>query len=175
MITCKVCLHDDTEAIEKIGQQALSGDLSWRAAEHETTIYGISRQSLKNHMETHYTKVVEASFDAELQAIEAEFEGEVRQTVVDLFQMTKTAVPEKKVLYLSMIHNLRGLKYTKPSQQHLILAQKTIQDEESHDIFIQFGRAFFTEVTAPKQPVLDIVGVEVPALTEASFAEGGDS
>lgn len=174
MITCKVCLHDETPTLEAIGREALDEQISWRAAEREAQPYGISRQSLKNHMETHYAKAIERSLDTELLAVESEFDASVNLAVADLFDAMRMAPPEVKPLYMAAIRNLQGLKDTKPSQQHLIMALKTIQEmtgmKQEQRMLLQFAEQMFGEVAAPQRPVLDVTAIELPALSEASYA-----
>lgn len=169
MAMCKVCSSMNSESIEEVGTRAVEGVISWRAAERELAALGhvVARASLQNHMETHY-------FDKEVREVESEFDAAIAEGVADLFQAMRFAPPEVKPLYAAAIRNLQGLKDTKPSQQHLIMALKTIQEmtgmKQEQRMLLQFAEQMFHEIAArPEASVIDVV--EIPALTPASYAE----
>lgn len=177
MITCKVCLSTDSDEVEAIGITALAGDISWRAAERACAEYGISRQSLQNHMEQHYTAAIARANDTELLAVESEFDASVASSVADLFDSMRMAPPEVKPLYAAAIRNLQGLRDTKPSQQHLIMALKTIQEmtgmKQEQRMLLQFAEQMFGEVEPARVKVID-VSSEPLALSEASYASSSE-
>lgn len=115
---CKACDADNREELEALGLQCISGEMSWREAERQG---GYPRQSLLNHMEKHYVNAV-------VREAEDEMDGLILDAVAELRASMKMAPTEVKPLYAAAIVNLRGLQDTKPSQQHLITALKTIQE-----------------------------------------------
>lgn len=122
--TCKVCDSDKESELEALGLEASRGKRSWRSLEPVIKPYGVTRFSLKNHMERHYVSAVEATEAVILDS----YEGLVLEAVRDLTDAMKSAAPEVKPLYAVAIRNLQELHNTKPSQQHLVNALKAIQD-----------------------------------------------
>ena len=63
-----------------------------------------------------------------------------------------------KPLFAVAIRNLRGLGDTKPSQQHLIQALKTIQEmtgmKQEQRMMLQFAEAMFGEVAMTNRKAL---------------------
>lgn len=117
-VTCQVCLHDDRDALEGVGRQALSGAMSWREASRQS---GVPHMSLKNHMEKHFVA------EATAQATEALTE-DITETLANLRRNAALAPVEVQPLYFVAIRNLEGLMDTKPSQQHLLAAIKAIHE-----------------------------------------------
>lgn len=79
------------------------------------------------------------------------------ETVTELWGLWRMAPPDAKPMYLAAIHNLRGLLATKPSQQHLMQALKTIQEmtgmKQEHRMMLSFASAMFRELPAPEVPL----------------------
>lgn len=120
---CRVCfdLDDDLkEKVESAGAEALRGDRSWNSVSLE---FGVTRQSVKNHMEKHWS----APATPTEVALEG-FDAIVAQTVEELTQQMLMAPPEAKALYAVAITNLVNVKQTKPSQQNLIASLKAIAE-----------------------------------------------
>jgi len=117
-ITCQVCLHDERDALEGVGRQALAGALSWREASRQT---GVPHMSLKNHMEKHF--VAEAAAEANEALNE-----DIAKTIRELRQKAALAPVEVQPFYFVAIKNLEGLSDTKASQQHLLAALKGIHE-----------------------------------------------
>lgn len=165
--TCKICLDPDTALIEEFGREAEAGTYSWREAERRLAARGtpFTRRSLVTHMQKHVAA-------AEEKLVDDEFDRQIEMAVEDLFRAMRHAPAEVKPMYLAAIRNARGLKDTKPSQQHLIMALKSIQEmtgmKQEQRMMLVFAEAMFKEVAAKKAPVLDVV--EVPALGPAAFA-----
>lgn len=118
---CSVCNADNRDFLEELGQAALDGATSWRAAAREA---GLSHhQGLKNHMEKHFA----APASAEEMVLEA-ISGDLAEMVEELKAQARLAPPEIAPFYAVAIRNLAGLAETKPSQQHLIQALKAIHE-----------------------------------------------
>lgn len=118
---CTVCNADNRDFLEELGQQALDGALSWRAASREA---GLSHhQGFKNHMEKHYARPPTAEEEAM-----ASLSGDLAEMVEALKRQAKIAPPEIAPFYAVAIRNLAGIEETKPSQQHLIQALKAIHE-----------------------------------------------
>lgn len=157
MSQCAVCNAEDIDELEEVGRQAMAGDISWRKA---AEVSGRTRQSLKTHMESHVLAQVEKSANDE-------FEAMVEQAISELAIKFASAPPELKADYLVAMHNLRGLKDTKPSQQNLIAAMRAvnevIQMKQNTALMFQFARAAFNAAPKPaelEQPVIDVEEVE---------------
>lgn len=173
MTACKVCLSTQSDAIEAEGLRATNGEISWRLATRNLDDAGFSilRSSLQNHMENHYTA-------NEIRVVEEEFDAAIREGVADLFAAMRHAPPEVKPLYAAAIRNLQGLRDTKPSQQHLIMSLKTIQEmtgmKQEQRMLLQFAEQMFGEIApAPEASALaNVIDVSpIPELNEASYAE----
>lgn len=121
MAACGICSSERQDELEKWGLSAASGETSWRQAAANA---GLSHhQPLKNHMERHFV----APPTATEQAL-APVDDLIAESIEELIEQAKAAPPDLKPLYLSAIHNLRGLAQTKPSQQHLQAALKGIHE-----------------------------------------------
>lgn len=118
LVKCITCGSDEQAKLEAIGSEALAGDISWREAGRRA---GMAHMPLKNHMEKHYVDAVVAEADELL-------DGLIATAIRELAENMAIAPAEVKPLYAAAIVNLRGLKDTKPSQQHLIQSLKTIQE-----------------------------------------------
>lgn len=183
-VTCKACLADDQEAIEALGLRVLDGELTWNAARQE--LGWSDYRLLKNHMENHYAPAVERSQNQELLDAEAQLQAGIDEAVTDLFASMRMAPAEVKPLYAAAIRNLRGLADTKPSQQHLISALKTIQEmtgmKQEQRMMLQFAAQMFKKELADapqKVPSLSEAVLELSAIEDSHFAstipaEGGE-
>lgn len=138
---CKVCDSDDLTHAENLGQQCLTGELSWRKAALEL---GVRDTGLKNHMLKHVVApaIAEATAESEdrMYALMAEAKAELEAQFF-------IAPPDVKPLILVAIHNLEGLRSTKASQQHLIAALKTVQEmtgmKNEQRMLLGFAKAMF--------------------------------
>lgn len=159
-IPCKTCSATNQDELEAVGLRALSGEISWAEA---ARLAGFTRQqALQNHMEKHYvTAVVEEAKD--------ELDGLIAEAVVDLQQAMRLAPPEVKPLYAAAIVNLRGLAQTKPSQQHLIQALKTIQEmtgmRQEQRMMLVYAEQMFGELL-PTPSVIEIEAVSDAVLVD---------
>lgn len=140
MNNCKVCNADNRDEIEELGLKALSGEFSWRAVGR--ALDWQNSASIKHHMESHY-------IEHELREVEDEMQVAINEAVKDLYTQMRVAPPEVKPLYAAAIRNLQGLKDTKPSQQHLIAALKTIQEmtgmRQEQRMMLAFAERMFGE------------------------------
>lgn len=140
LVRCITCLSEKQDELEAIGLQALSGDISWREAGRQADM---AHMTLKNHMEKHYVAAV-------IQEAEDDLDNLIALAVLELKQNMAYAPAEVKPLYAAAIVNLRGLKDTKPSQQHLIQALKTIQEltgmRQEQRLMLTFAEAMFKSV-----------------------------
>lgn len=159
---CKVCECDDLTHAENLGHQCLEGALSWRKAAIEL---GVRDTGLKNHMLKHVVAPAVAEATAEAQDHIDDLIAEAR---AELEQQFFIAPPDVKPLILVAIHNLEGLRYTKPSQQHLIAALKTVQEmtgmKNEQRMLLGFAKAMFgakpTVVTIESKPQRVLEGGE---------------
>lgn len=145
MAMCVVCQSPERESIEALGLQAAKGELSWSEAARQA---GLStHKRLQNHMGRHYTEAMSAEVEDSLDQMIAVAISELN----DQFLM---APPEVKPLYAAAIVNLRGLKSTNPSQQHLIMALRTIQEltgmKQEQRLMLAFAERMFQQVPSPK-------------------------
>lgn len=160
--TCKICLHDERDAIEEVALRATLGEMSWRAVAKEA---GLSHhQSLQNHMQKHYV----APVAPQVQALTAPDTNDLMaDSIQELKEQMRIAPPEVKPLYAVAIKNLAGLNETKPSQQHLIQALKSIHEitgmRMEQRMMLQFAEQMFGEVGAAPAAALDsgIIDAEV--------------
>lgn len=118
---CTVCNADNRDFLEELGQQALDGATSWRAATRDAGL--TSHQSFKNHMEKHY-----ATPSTSEELVMEGMTGALATMVEELKANARLAPPEIAPFYAVAIRNLAGLEETKPSQQHLIQALKAIHE-----------------------------------------------
>lgn len=117
-------------------------------------------------MEKHYVEAIVRGAEEELDALIAE-------AVVDLHDAMRMAPPEVKPLYAAAIVNLRGLKDTKPSQQHLIQSLKTIQEmtgmRQEQRMMLTFAEAMFQKkLPTPLKAIENIADADVIDIHEAS-------
>jgi hypothetical protein len=165
--TCKVCVSIDQDAIEASGLRALAGEISWRACARE--IGWTNYHSVKNHMENHYVRAQERAVQAATDAEHDDMTAYIEDAVRELQGQFAVSPPEVKPLILAAIHNIRELRNTKPSQQHLIQSLKTIQEmtgmKQEQRMMLLFAERMFGEVGAPPVPPAlpdpDVIDVEV--------------
>lgn len=159
VVKCKICLADNQEEQEAMGLLAISGEISWREAVRRL---GLSHHaSLQNHMKNHYIV-------AQQREVLDDFDRYVEEAVADLLQQFAVAPPEVKPLLLAAVHNIRELRDTKPSQQHLIASLKAIQEmtgmKQEQRMMLLFAERMFGEVAAPADlpqlPDPNIIDVE---------------
>lgn len=163
-IPCKTCTADNTDELEAVGLRAMAGEISWREAAREV---GWTRhQALQTHMNNHYVAgaVKEATDELDVLIVEA---------VGDLREAMRMAPAEVKPLYAAAIVNLQGLKNTKPSQQHLIQALKTIQEmtgmRQEQRMMLAYAEQMFGEVVPPSLKAIEaIADAEIVDVLEAS-------
>lgn len=160
MSACKVCNSDDKEAVEGLGRQALDGERSWNSIAKEL---GYTHHAgLKNHMENHYSTGPTLA-DEQRDWLE----GQINQVVPRLAGMLPQMTPEVQALTLVIIKNLMELPETKPSQQHLLAAVKTVQEitgmkMEQQLMFAYAQQAFAGEMPhVPETPALPGVVIDV--------------
>lgn len=158
MSACLVCTADNQNELEAVGVLAQTGEISWREAARRALLK--HHAGLKNHMETHYVDHVE-------EEVQASFDVELDAAVAELTTAMHMAPPEVKPLYFAAIHNLRELRHTKPSQQHLIMALRTIQEmtgmKQEQRMMLQFAEAMFRElpeVAAKALPAAEVIDVD---------------
>lgn len=152
MNSCGICNSPQLEEIEQLGQEALSGDRSWRSVQMAVGWY--HHTPIKNHMEKHWV----APASPQEQAL-SEWETLVADTIVELAEQLRFAPTEVKPFYLVAIQNLKSLDLTKPSQNNLITALKAIHEvtgmKMEQQMMLGFARAMFGT------PAIDTVEVEV--------------
>lgn len=161
MSACKICASESADTIEKSGILALGEEISWReAARRASEVFPIAGQSLKTHMERHYV-------DNVTERVIGEQTAKVEATVEELERQMFAAPAELKPLYAVAIHNLRGLMDTKPSQQHLIQALKSIHEitgmRIEQRLLLDYAKAAEfgpKKVASTHQPVIEIPAAE---------------
>jgi hypothetical protein len=111
---------------------------------------------IKTHMEKHRLLAHEQA--EELGWGDFDFE----EAIQDLVYASQMAPAEVRPLYAVAIANLRGLKDTKPSQDNLIKALKTIQEmtgmRQEQRLMLEFGRALFGERRIEAVEVKELTG-----------------
>lgn len=100
----------------------------------------------------------------------------IEESIEALTEQCRIAPADLKPLYLSAIHNLRGLAATSPSQQHLQNALKSIHEitgmKMNQQLMLQFGMARFkghlgkTEPKAPLERFAGVIDVEAEEVAE---------
>lgn len=174
--TCKTCLADNQEEQEALGLLAMSGEISWREAVRRL---GLGHHApLQNHMRQHYVVARQAE-------VEDDFDKLVKEATADLMTQFSLAPPEVKPLILAAIHNIRELRDTKPSQQHLIMALKTIQEmtgmKQEQRMMLLFAEKMFGEVASTEDlpqlsdpNIIDLDPLPDDDQVYASHARGGE-
>lgn len=160
---CSICGADSRDEMEELGRQALAGELSWRKASFAAG--GVNPTSLKNHMLRHV--VAPEVAEAEEQARD-EMDALIDEAKQGLMEQFYVAPPDVKPLILVAIQNLDALRATRPSQDNLIKALKTIQEmtgmKNEQRLMLGFAKAMFSkQVAATSEPVA-VESREVPAL-----------
>lgn len=157
---CTVCNADNRDFLEELGQQALDGAISWRAATRDAGLN--SHQSFKNHMEKHY-----AAPSSNEELVMDAMVGDLATMVEELKANARLAPPEIAPFYAVAIRNLAGLQETKPSQQHLIQALKAIHEvtgmKMEQRLMLEFAKHQFglgdTEVAGELEVHADVIDV----------------
>lgn len=170
-ITCKTCLADNQDELEALGLRAMAGEISWRSAA-KLAGYG-HYMPLRNHMEQHYVQ--------QRQPVVLDEMGRyIEEAVADLLGQFSVAPPEVKPLILAAIHNIRELRDTKPSQQHLIMALKTIQEmtgmKQEQRMMLLFAERMFNEIPSPEDlpQLVENTATAYDDDTEYASTRGGD-
>lgn len=152
MPSCKPCEADNREQMEEMALEAVQGRLSWREVARQL---GLSHhQGLKNHMERHYAGISDPS---------QQLNELIEKNIKELEDQLVLATPEIKPFFFMIIHNLRGLANTKPSQQNLNAALKAIHEvvgmKTQNRLMMDFAMAAFKkrESELPNAPVLELV------------------
>lgn len=167
MSACGICTSDSLDEIEEVGKLCLAGSLSWsKGAERAGLKY---YQSFKNHMEKHFVSAAAAQAAAAEDEVLLELQRQIDETSRDLLRSMAGAPAELRPLYATAIRNLREVMETKPSQQHLIAALKTIHEitgmRIEQQMMLQFAQHAFqpsekreaVESTHDPIPVLEAV------------------
>lgn len=170
--TCKTCLAENQDEMEAVALRAMTGEISWREVARQL---GLTHHStIKNHMEQHY--VVHQQ-----RVVEDDMSRYIEEAVQDLLSKFAVSPPEVKPLILAAIHNVRELRDTKPSQQHLIMALKAIEEmtgmKQEQRMMLLFAEKMFGEVAAPEDlPVLVVKNEALLPDDEPQFASarGGE-
>lgn len=161
---CKVCNATNQEELEAIGLEAMDESISWREAARRADF--THHAGFKNHMVEHYV-------DRQVRAAEEEAADEtdrlINQTVIELRDAMRIAPIDVKALYAAAIHNLLGLKQTKPSQQHLIMALRSIQEmtgmKNEQRLLLQFAEHMYATLPAAAEKALP---APVPAVLDVT-------
>ena len=150
---CKICSHPQREELESECLEAQAGTKSWRSIFMAFELSG-NPASLKNHMDKHYSPV--------LDSVSSDFKELVAECVEGLKELLAMAPPELKPLYLTAIKNTLGLANTQPSQQNLINAMKVIQEvagmKQEQRFMLEYAKHAFP---APVAAIEDIVDAEL--------------
>jgi len=154
---CAVCLSDDQEAIEEQGLMALAGDLSWRKAALAAGTHP-SGSGLRNHMEKHWQTAAEAVAEGEMVD---RLDLAIADTVALLYEDHARAASDQQALILVAIHNLQGLRRTKPSQSGVVVPLKTVHEIEQAKAGTNLLQAF-ADRKFNRAPVLS--ATPIPAL-----------
>lgn len=144
---CSICNHDERDRLEELGQQALDGAISWRAAARDGDLS--HHQSLKNHMEKHY-----ALPPSEEELLMGAVSEDIAEMIEGLKQQARIAPPEIAPFYAIAIRNLAAIENTAPSQQHLIQALKAIHEvtgmKMEQRLMLEFAKASFGSFSEPE-------------------------
>lgn len=147
--------------MEADGLLALNGETSWAEVARKWNLPNI--KGIQNHMRKHWV----APPSADEQFDEA-FDPLVADSIEELSEQMRFAPPEVKPFYAIAIQNLRGIKDTKPSQQHLINALKAIHEvtgmKMEQRLMLEFARHQFglgsAEAAAAIEKHADVIDVE---------------
>lgn len=166
MSACSICSSERCDELEALGLAAMKGESSWRAAAQAAGL--THHKGLQNHMEKHYVApmlAAEAAADDALAVL-------IKDSLEELSTAMAHAPAEVKPLYAVAIRNLAGLRETKPSQQHLIAALKTIHEvtgmRMEQRLMLDFARAHFGQAAgALPAPAPVLPAQDVPLALEA--------
>ena len=137
---CSICNHDERDRLEELGQQALDGAISWRAAARDG---GLSHHTpLSNHMKKHFAQPPTSE-----EEMLANLSEDLQEMVEALKAQARIAPPEIAPFYAIAIRNLAAIDQTAPSQQHLIQALKAIHEvtgmKMEQRLMLEFAKASF--------------------------------
>jgi len=150
---CAICLADNQDEIEEQGLMALAGDLSWRKAALAAGTHP-SGSGLRNHMQKHWQVAAEGELVDRLDLA-------IADTVALLYEDHARATSDQQALILVTIHNLQGLRKTKPSQSGIIVPVKTVHEIEQTKAGTNLLQAF-ADRKFNRAPVLS--ATPIPAL-----------
>lgn len=146
--TCGICNSERLEELEALAAEAVEGNISWREAARQL---GLSHHnSLKNHMERHWTPPL-APQEQALQ----DWPELVAQTIQELSDQMRFAPTEVKPFYLIAIQNLKNLDQTKPSQKNLIDALKAVHEVTGMKMEQRMMLAFAQEMFGTSPAVVE--------------------
>ena len=132
---CSICTSGDREAIERQIEAARAGTESWREIARRT---GRRVETLRNHADKHMGGGP---------VLDRGWSEMVDSTVASVAEMFESMPPDVKPLLLLVIHNLRSLAHTRPSQSNMIMALKTIEEmtglKVQNKVLLEFARAAF--------------------------------
>lgn len=162
---CSICTADNLEELEQLGLAAQNGDISWRSAARDG---GLNHHAkLQNHMERHYVD----PFEVDVNDFAVELTEEVLRTKRLLLEKSRMAPVDVRPLYLTAIHNLDKLEQTKPSQQVLVAALKTITEmtgmKMEQQLMVEFAKYAFNPELDQASPATPIAAVSEVVETEA--------
>lgn len=147
--------------MEADGLLALNGEIPWSEVQRRWDLSNI--KGIQNHMRRHYQPP-----PSEDEQFEEQFDPLVADSITDLAEAMKYAPPEVKPFYAIAIQNLKGLKDTKASQQHLINALKAIHEvtgmKMEQQLMLQFAQHRFGlgsgEAAAAIEQHADVIDVD---------------
>lgn len=159
MPACLACEAENRDEQEEIALEAVEGRSSWREVSRRLGL--THHQGIKNHMERHYVGPEDP---------ETHFAELIEANIIELEEQLALAPPEIKPFFFMIIHNLRGLHNTKPSQQNLNAALKAIHEvvgmKTQNRLMMDFAIAAFKKQeldTGGSAPVLQLIaGATVP-------------
>lgn len=166
MPSCKTCEAENRDEQEEVALEAANGRISWREAARQLGL--AHHQSLKNHMERHFAGLLSLDPDEQMLFL-------IEENIKELQEQLSLAPPEIKPFFFMIIHNLRGLAGTKPSQQNLNAALKAIHEvvgmKTQNRLMMDFAMAAFK-----KQEALPIGPTNHPPVLElvAMFEDDND-
>lgn len=140
---CKTCLADNQDEMEEVALLAMDGQISWAEAARQLELP--HAKGLRNHMDRHWQPPVAPS----AVALE-DYEQQVADTISELMVEMRFAPAAVKPFYAIAIQNLKGLKDTKASQQHLINALKGIHEvtgmRMEQQLMLDFAKHHFNQI-----------------------------
>ncbi len=169
MPACKTCEAENRDEQEETALEAVNNRISWREAARKLGLG--HHQSLKNHMERHFAGLL--SLDPTEQVAYL-----IEENIKELQEQLALAPPEIKPFFFMIIHNLRGLAGTKPSQQALNASLKAIHEvvgmKTQNRLMMDFAMAAFKKQSAEEEllPRRADYYVTAPEESEAQLPSG---